>query len=127
MNGSMAFRECTSAAGQQVLTSGAQTLLVDLVLLDYRAGQWVRALDRVTDWTPGRMSEVTELEDHALLESQHRGGTLIYRLTPEGCRTADQMIIEFYANTHPDLAAAAARRLADNSELVSGSTREGLR
>lgn len=109
-------------AGQR-LTYGQQTLLVDLVVAGYRAGQWVRALDRVTDWTPDRITEVAQLAEYGLLESEApvsgglftaiRSAAAPYRLTPLGARVGDELVVEFYRNTLPDLAAAAAKRLAD--------------
>lgn len=98
------------------LTYGQQTLLVDLVVTGYRAGQWVRAIDRVADWTPDRIAEVAQLAEHGFLESEsHVCGSAPYRLTPLGARVGDELVVEFYTNTLPDLAAAAAERLAGES------------
>lgn len=95
------------------LTYGQQTLLVDLVVIGYRAGQWVRALDRVADWTPDRIAEVAQLAERGLLESEIPVcGAGPYRLTPLGARVADELVVEFYMNTLPGLAAAASKRLA---------------
>lgn len=97
------------------LTYGQQTLLVDLVVIGYRVGQWVRALDRVTDWTPGRIAELAQLAERGFLESETPVcGAAPYRLTPLGARVGDELVVEFYTNTLPDLAAAAAKRLLEN-------------